>query len=118
MKYFAQRAAAVVLLLTLINAASYGPGTQAMLALGSGAALVTALAYHGHQAVTLAWDEHLRAYFATLDKSMTNYDRFPRDPEYAARRRPKSTGGNWGLTLVGLLSALVVVVFGVLWGIR
>lgn len=117
MKHFAQRAAAVVLLLALINAASYGPGTQALLALGMGAALVTALAYHGHQAVTLAWDEHLRAYFAKLDKSMTDYDRFPRDLEYAAQRRPKS-GGNWSLTLVGLLSALVVVVTGVLWGIR
>lgn len=105
MKHFAQRAAAVVLLLALINAASYGPGTSAMLALGMGATLVTALAYHGHQAVTLAWDEHLRAYYARLDKSMT-------------RTNPPSRGGSWGLTLVGLLSALVVVVTGVLWGIR
>lgn len=104
MKHFAQRAAAVVLLLALINAASYGPGTLAMIALGMGAALVTALAYHGHQAVTLALDERWRT-LQKADKSMT-------------RTNPPSRGSNWGLTLVGLLSALVVVITGVLWGIR
>lgn len=101
MKYFAQRVAAVLLLLALINTASYGPGTRATLAFGMGTALVVALAYFGHQAVTIAWDERLRTY-QKADKNMT--------------RTPSSSG--WGLTLVGLLSALVVVVTGVLWGIR
>ena len=48
-------------LMLLINLASYGVGSKAIVAAVAGAALIAALAHYGHQAVTLAWAERLRA---------------------------------------------------------
>ncbi|MEV4053057.1 hypothetical protein AB0J55_17880 [Amycolatopsis sp. NPDC049688] len=54
-----RRTITLLILMALINLASYGVGSKAIVAAVIGAALVVALARYGHQAVTLAWAERL-----------------------------------------------------------
>jgi len=56
---------------------------------------------------------------ARMDRNVTDYRKFVDNPEYAARRQRRTDVVRAaGLGLVGTLSCLVVVVVGVLWGVR